>query len=148
MVVEMGGARFDILHPPRGTWSDSATNNSSIVARVSWPTPDGEFSMLFPADIEASAEAIVADTACHSHILRVAHHGSATSSSAVFLDAVRPDIAIVSTRTTGRRQAMGPGVVERFEERGIPLWRTDLHGGLRIKGSTSRLLSARKERGW
>lgn len=148
MVVEMGGARFDILHPPRGTWSDSTINNTSIVARLSWPTPDGEFSMLFPADIEASAEAIVADTACHSHILRVAHHGSATSSSAVFLDAVRPDIAIVSTRTTGRRQAMGPGVVERFEERGIPLWRTDLHGGLRIKGSTSRLLSARKERGW
>jgi competence protein ComEC len=147
--LDTGGARFEVLHPPADGKVEASVNNTSIVARLSWQPPGAPpFSMLFPGDIEASAEEAVATQSPRATVLRVPHHGSFTSSSAPFLEAVQPGLAIVSTRTTARRDAMGPGVEQRFVDRAIPIYRTDTHGGLRITGSPPRLLSARELRGW
>lgn len=144
--VTVGGALFETLHPPKGRYNPATINDSGVVFRLSWTTPGGHnFSALLTGDIESTAEALIAQQDCEAQVLRVPHHGSSTSSTAAFLDAVNPGMGIVSTRQTGRRKALGPGVEERYVERGIALWRTDLHGGLRLSGDPPRLSAARGE---
>jgi competence protein ComEC len=143
------GARFEVLHPPESGWVAPTVNETSLVMRLTWDTESGEpFSALLTGDVESAGELLLSQSDCRASVLRVPHHGSSTSSSAALLDAVAPQVGIVSTRTTNRRNAIGPGVAERYIERGIPLWRTDSHGGIRITGDPPGLLSARKVRGW
>ena len=58
-------------------------------------------------------------------VLKVGHHGSRTSSSERFLDAVRPRAAIACLGEKNRYGFPHPEVVARYEARGVPLWRTD-----------------------
>jgi competence protein ComEC len=65
-------------------------------------------------------------------VLKVGHHGSLTSSSELFLDALQPELAVVSV---GRNNTFGhpaPAVVTRFVDRGIPLYRTDRDGAVTL----------------
>ncbi|HEX5633871.1 MAG TPA: hypothetical protein VFX50_11620, partial [Gemmatimonadales bacterium] len=65
-------------------------------------------------------------------VLLVPHHGSRTSSSAPFLDAVAPGLALVSTGYRNRFGHPHPAVVQRYLDRGIVLRRTDEEGALRV----------------
>ncbi|MXW01192.1 MAG: hypothetical protein F4000_07250 [Holophagales bacterium] len=68
-----------------------------------------------------------------SEVLKVAHHGSRTSTGAALLAAVNPSLALVSA---GRRNPYGhpsPEVVTRIERRGIRVLRTDLHGRIEVR---------------
>jgi competence protein ComEC len=143
--VELGGAKFDILYPKPKT-GGKVTNNDSLVMRLSWPG----FSMLLPGDIEKQGERQVAKEDCQADFLKVPHHGSATSSSEAFLDAVQPSAALISTLSSRRINAVGRGVIERYEERGIPIWRTDFHGGIRLRPGEGgvEILGARSARGY
>lgn len=142
---DCGGARIEVLHPDRD--DPAATdNNGSLVLRVSWPG----FSMLLTGDIEHEAEAVLAQTDCRAMVLKAAHHGSATSNTGAFLDAVSPSLAVISTGPYRNASPVGIGVVERFQARSIPVWRTDHHGGIRIlpENGVIRLLGARDVRGY
>lgn len=142
----IGGARFEALHPP-AEFQPPVVNDASLVLRVSWPREAGvPFSLLMPGDIEMPAERVLQHAAPIAAALHVPHHGSSTSSSNALLNAVSPSVAIVSTRTTPRRKAMGPGVEERYSSRDIPLWRTDLHGGLRLDAERFTFQGARPSR--
>ena len=97
----LDGVLFEVLWPPEellsGTSSD--LNNASVVLRVSY----GATSFLLPADIHSDAEARLVQTmAIDSDVLKVPHHGSRTSSSAAFLDAVSPAAAIISVDAENR----------------------------------------------
>ena len=72
-------------------------------------------------------------------VLKVAHHGSKSSSSEEFLDAVSPSVAVIQA---GRNNIYGhphPQTLERLEERGIAVYRTDIHGAVGVDIRRNRL---------
>lgn len=89
-----GELELQFLHPDKDYLADS-TNNSSVVVKLIWQ----EFSMLFTGDIEAGAEDYLVNkyaAQLDSDVLKVAHHGSNTSSQSAFIKAVSPSYAFIS----------------------------------------------------
>ncbi|MDP6931743.1 MAG: DNA internalization-related competence protein ComEC/Rec2, partial [Myxococcota bacterium] len=122
------GTDGEVLHPLRGWTADgaSAVNEESLVLRV----VHGEHSVLFTGDIEGEAEAFLAPSLPVTTVLKVPHHGSATSSSAALLDAVRPDLAVVSCGPGNRYGHPSPAILSRY--RGARLFRTDRDGTIEV----------------
>ena len=106
------GVSIEVLGPPErllsGTESD--VDNGSVVLRLVY----GEVSFLLTGDIFREAEALlVADeSAIDSDVLKVAHHGSRSSSSDVFLSSVSPDVAVISAGENNRFGHPHPDTVE------------------------------------
>jgi competence protein ComEC len=95
------GTVIEVLHPPARplTGTEDDTDNNGVVLRVSY----GEVGVLLTADIRADAERLLVHRCpwqLQASVLKVAHHGSASSSTAQFLAAVTPSIAIVSAGAT------------------------------------------------
>ncbi len=139
------GADIAVIHPALDSTAQGV-NNKSVVLHVAWPG----LSALLSGDIEVEAERDLLPQLHPVDILKVPHHGSHTSSSAAFLDAVSPRIAVVSTRASSRREAMGRIVIPRYKERGIALYRTDYLGGIQVRQRGDQLVvkSARAQRGY
>jgi competence protein ComEC len=92
-------------------------------------------SMLLAADVEARAEGemLARDPASlAADVLLVPHHGSKTSSTPAFIDAVAPRWAILSVGYRNRFHHPHASVVARYAARSIALWRTDARGALRV----------------
>jgi competence protein ComEC len=127
---ESDGVRFEVIH---AGGSAPAPNDHSVVLHVAW----GEFDLLLTGDVSSAVEDQLPqryDPTTRFEVLKVAHHGSRTSSSERFLDRLAPSVAVVSV---GRRNRFGhpaPDVVARFEARAIPIARTDRLGSIRIRG--------------
>jgi competence protein ComEC len=146
------GVRIEVLNPSPALHSDASRreNDRSCVLRVA---SAAGVSALLTADIEARSEAEMvarAGKALASDVLLVPHHGSRTSSSPAFLDAVAPAHAFVSLGYRNRFRHPHPAVMQRYADRGIPVSRTDLEGALRIRLSTRAeiLPLARPPRYW
>ena len=89
--------KLKILWPTRDINEINSINNNSIVARMEY----NQFSMLFTGDIEEKAERkLIAkeNSILKSDMIKLAHHGSKTSSIKEFISAVNPKIAIASVR--------------------------------------------------
>jgi competence protein ComEC len=88
-------------------------------------------SALLTGDIEAAQEAALVQrygTTLASHWLLVPHHGSRTSSTTAFLDAVRPELAWVQAGYRSRYGHPAPDVMARYAERSIAVQRSDRCG--------------------
>ena len=112
------GVRFDIIHPTGLT--DTATDSSNAgtcVLRVS----NGKRAALLAGDIEKPQErALLSDPALlQADWLLVPHHGSRTSSTPEFLQAVQPRMALVQSGYHNRYGHPAPDVMARYVERGI-----------------------------
>ncbi len=90
--------------------------------------------MLLAGDVEREAEAALvrAGRLRPVDVLKVPHHGSRTSSTAVFLDAVRPRLAVAGARSWGALAFPHHDVAARYRDRGVPLWRTE-RGVVRLR---------------
>ena len=113
--IELGGGiKVDVLHPPspllQGTSDD--VDNNGLALRLSW----NRVSFLFTSDIGKEAEwYLIAQRAnLKSTVLKVAHHGSLTSTSEQFLAAVNPEIAVISVGTDNRFGLPRAEVVDRL----------------------------------
>ena len=115
------GVTFEVLHPaPADYEMPNKSNAMSCVLRIS----NGRHSALLVGDIELAQEQrlVASGTKLKSDVLLVPHHGSKTSSSAGFLDAVQPTFALVQAGYRNRFGHPAPPVVERYRERGIALF--------------------------
>jgi competence protein ComEC len=122
-----------IFNHKRSNWNgsdNSAINNDSMVLKLSYEN----ISFLFSGDIESEAEDELVENgaALSSVVLKVPHHASNTSSGDLFLDLVHPTIAVASLGAGNRFGYPSPEVVNRYKERQISLYRTDLSGAITI----------------
>ncbi|EEL43792.1 DNA internalization-related competence protein ComEC/Rec2 [Bacillus cereus Rock3-42] len=118
-------AEFFVLAP---TGKERSENNASIVL---WAKLGG-ITWLFTGDLEEEGEKGLVATYpdLRADVLKVAHHGSNTSSITPFLSAVQPNIAIISVGERNRYGHPHKEVIERFEKMGIEIWRTDKQGAI------------------
>ncbi len=105
-------------------------NDNALVLRVEY----GDVSFLLTADVEAAAEErlVRRGSKLRSTVLKVAHHGSRTSSSERFLQRVQPQIALISC---GRYNSFGhpaPQTLEHLQRSGAAIYRTDLNGTVEV----------------
>lgn len=122
------GVHFEVLHPQADDYDRALKSNAmSCVLRVQGT----HGSVLLTGDIEAAQEAaLVARSAAalKSDVLLVPHHGSRTSSTAAFLDAVAPQVAVVQAGYRSRYGHPAPDVLARYAARGIRVERSDRCG--------------------
>ena len=123
------GVDFEVLHPQAADYEIAAnkSNAMSCVLRIS----NGQQTALLAGDIEAAQElalTVSIPARLKADILLVPHHGSKTSSSAIFLDVVQPRLALVQAGYRSRFGHPAPPVVARYEARGIRLVRSDRCG--------------------
>jgi competence protein ComEC len=136
--IELGdGIRIEVLHPQeeflRGTGSD--INNNSVVLRLVWE----EVSFLLTGDIyeEAEREILYQGYKLSSTVLKVAHHGSATSTSAHFLAAVDPQVAVISVGGDNLFGHPSDEILARLN--GVSVYRTDKKGTITFTTDGQRL---------
>lgn len=127
-------ATLNLLHPIDTAsidLMDTDKNNDSLVLKLSY----GEVDILFTGDIEAKAETrlVASRQDLRSEIIKVPHHGSRTSSSTMFIDAVQPRYAIFSLGQRNRFQFPHTEVVARYRERNCVQLRTDQLGAITLK---------------
>jgi competence protein ComEC len=122
---------FEVLHP-EAAFPDRG-NDSSCVLKVT--TSGG--AILFTGDIERRGEyALAASSKLRSDVVIVPHHGSATSSSAAFVTAVRPAVAVVSAGHQNRWGFPRAEVRRRWEEAGATVIVTGDSGAVHIRLGT------------
>ena len=126
------GVRFEVLHPrPEDLQAPTKPNAVSCVLRVQASDAGGGGSVLITGDIEAAQEAALLQrgaAALKSDVLLVPHHGSRTSSTPAFLDAVQPGVAVVQAAYRSRYGHPAPEVLARYAARGIEVVRSDRCG--------------------
>ena len=124
---------FEILFPEKNLIQDNVLNNNSIVANFC----SMGFKLLFTGDIEEIAEKrlweLYRDTdKLKSTILKVAHHGSKTSSTAKFLELVTPKIALIGVGEGNKFGHPNNGVLDRIRDYTNKIYRTDKNGEIEI----------------
>ena len=139
---------FDILWPNNSNIvMENELNNNSIVCKMIYK----KFSILFTGDIEQVAERQILNEyrnnlqILNSTILKVAHHGSKSSSIKEFVDNVKPKIALIGV---GKNNIFGhpnADVIERLNSNKIKIYRTDTDGEIRIViNSKGRIININK----
>jgi competence protein ComEC len=125
---DWGGTQASVLWPAQDSAGDLKPNDASLVLRLT----DGDARFLLTGDIEKQTEEklVEARLPLGADFLKVAHHGSKTSSTDDFLAAVSPRYAAVSVGESNSFGHPAEAVVERFEERGTKLLRTDRDGAI------------------
>lgn len=125
-------SEFKILFPTSRLLSENPLNNNSIVAQFNY----NNFKMLFTGDIEKLAEQQIlkAEKAeIRADILKVAHHGSKTSSIPEFIKAVKPKIALIGVGKNNTFGHPNQQTIKNLENIKCRIYRTDLQGEIIIK---------------
>lgn len=131
--IEFGRTRFTVM-PDHGRIFPGDLNNNSLVCRLGY----GDFSMLFPGDVESERELLLVrdqNISLASLILMAPHHGSLSSSSKIFLEKVSPQRVIITCGYNNRYEFPHSVIVKRYREMGIGIFRTDLQGAVTVTSS-------------
>jgi competence protein ComEC len=111
------GVKMEVLNPPAILWQETSddVDNNGVVLRLSW----GNVSFLFTADIRADTELELIRQRANlkSTVLKVAHHGSDTSTSEHFLAAVDPEVAVICVGADNPYGHPHQEIVDRLTDR-------------------------------
>jgi competence protein ComEC len=132
-VLELGGVEVRVLHPPPPDWErQRVRNDDSLVIRIRY----GDLELLLTGDIGRAVETQLGGERSDRRtlrVLKVAHHGSRTSTSAAFMQDAPPHVALISA---GRGNLFGhpaPDVLARLAGAGAVIFRTDRDGAIRLE---------------
>lgn len=127
---------FDIIWPFSDNMiSDNSINNNSLVCKLNYKN----YSMLFTGDIEAIAEKAILKkysknlNILKSDILKVAHHGSKTSSITEFIEKIKPKYAIIGVGEDNKFGHPSDSTIQNLEKANIRIYRTDKMGEIEMK---------------
>jgi len=129
-----GGIKLEVLHPPSPFLQDTSddVDNNGMVLRLSW----NKVSFLFTADIGREAEwhLIARRANLQATVLKVAHHGSLTSTSPEFLSIVNPAIAAISVGASNRFELPASQILDRLAGRlgSDRVYLTSTHGAIEL----------------
>lgn len=126
------GVKFTVLGPPKKAivGSGADTNNASVVLRLDY----GQGSFLFAGDAEDAAEQAILESEAMlaAEVLKVGHHGSRSSTSAKWLDAVHPKLAIISCGRENRFGHPHPETLRNLAARGVRTLVTSQDGAVTV----------------
>jgi beta-lactamase superfamily II metal-dependent hydrolase len=122
----VGKAEFTIIAPNSESYPN--INDYSVALRMTI----GSASFIFTGDAEHRSEHEMLQHYLSSDVLHVGHHGSRTSTSQEFLDAVSPSIAIISVGRENRYSHPHEDVLDKLQYAQIIIYRTDHHGHIVI----------------
>ncbi|PJE51310.1 MAG: hypothetical protein COV29_00965 [Candidatus Yanofskybacteria bacterium CG10_big_fil_rev_8_21_14_0_10_36_16] len=126
------GVSFDILHPfeNQNNQSVSKKNNSSVVSKMVY----GENELLLTGDIEKQVENKLALSGIDikSDLLKVAHHGSKTSTTEQFVKTIKPQLAFISVGAENRYGHPTEQTLNTLENLGVKYYRTDIDGRVEL----------------
>jgi competence protein ComEC len=140
-LTPLPSARSEAPGPGRGG-DASATNADSLVLLLEF----GDFALLLTGDAPESVEAqllrdgLLADV----DVLKVGHHGSGTSTSAAFLAAVTPELALISAGRENRYGHPHASVLRRLHRSAVAIERTDRSGGIGVRADDSGAWEVRR----
>ena len=124
---------FEVLFPEKELIKENSINNNSLVMKLKYK----DFKMLFTGDIETLAEERLVNIykntkKLESDILKVAHHGSKTSTSQEFLNLVCPKIALIGVGKDNTFGHPSKEILQRLENFNVKIYRTDENGEIKI----------------
>jgi len=132
-----GGAFIDILFPDRDV-SGWTPNDGSVVARLTY----GETSVMLTGDATSETERVVLESYpaqyLASTVLKAGHHGSHTSSSPKFVQAISPTYGIISNGKNNKYGHPHQETLDTFSSFGVEIFRTDLLGTIIMKSDGSK----------
>jgi competence protein ComEC len=140
------GVDFEVIHPFEGDYGMPQKSNAmSCVLRIS----NGALAALLAGDIELAQEQrlVASGVDLRSDVLLMPHHGSKTSSSPAFLDAVQPRLALVQAGYRNRFGHPAPPVLERYRERAIRVWTSTACGAATWSSGQPDLVTCQRQTG-
>ena len=129
-VIRINGQTMIQILAPDTAWikNTNNVNDLSIVFRLKY----GNTSVLFTGDLEMEGDGLLLpyESALDSDVLKVAHHGSITSTTQQLLEKVTPELAVISVGRRNKFHHPSPLVMKRLRENGAKIERTDKNGAI------------------
>jgi len=130
--VVLGDCQLNIIWPRENLLNKTVDNlnNTSIVSQLNC----GQTVWLLTGDLESDGEAALLASGLNlkAQVLKVGHHGSLTANSLAWLEAIQPDWAIISAGKDNSYGLPKQTIIERLENLGATVWRTDQQGSLQL----------------
>lgn len=129
--LDVAGVELRVLHPPPPEWErQRVRNDDSLVLELRF----GNTAVVLAGDIgrEVEHELVPLLEPAAIRVLKVAHHGSNTSSSAELLEALRPTVAMIGVGRGNTHGHPAPAVLARYRDSGTALFRTDEDGEVSV----------------
>lgn len=127
--IAIDDINFEIIYPNEEIQIKEDLNNNSLVIKMNY----FETTMLLTGDIEKEAEKILLSENLDIDILKVAHHGSKSSTTDDFLNLTTPKIALISVATDNKFGHPHTEVIKRLEDQSCKIYRTDECGEISLK---------------
>jgi competence protein ComEC len=119
--IPIGDLAFEVLS---GAPTANEINNTSLVLRLEF----GDVSFLFTSDAEAPVEEFLVETVVESTVMKIGHHGSYSSTTPDFVNAVSPIVAVYSAGANNNYGHPHPWPLINLETAGTTVYGTDVHG--------------------